>query len=124
MIKPNMASQWDPRNFKPLDMSKILGYPRRMPPRYEKWLAKFTGSDKKNAKDHMRDFFAFFQLHPVSDDVEDLAMELFSATFHDNARRWYDGLLDARFYIHGSIRRGLLQEIEYQRGSYGFAKQT
>jgi hypothetical protein len=31
----------------------------------------------------------------MSDDVEDLAMKLFSAILHDNARRWYDGLPDA-----------------------------
>jgi hypothetical protein len=66
-----------------------------MPPRYEKWLPKFTGSDEENVEDHMSDFWAFFQLHPISDDAEDLAMKLFSATLHDNARRWYDGLPDA-----------------------------
>jgi hypothetical protein len=37
---------------------------------------------------------AFFQLHPIS-DVEDLAMKLFSATLHDNARRWYNNLPNA-----------------------------
>jgi hypothetical protein len=66
-----------------------------MPPRYEKWLPKFIGSDEENAIKHMRDFYAFFQLHPISDDVEDLAMKLFSTTLHNNARRWYDGLPDA-----------------------------
>jgi hypothetical protein len=45
MTKPTMTSQWDPGNFKPLDMSKIPGYPRQMPPKYEKWLPRFTGSD-------------------------------------------------------------------------------
>jgi hypothetical protein len=95
MIKPNMDSQWDPHNFKPFYMSKILGYPRRMPPRYEKWFPKFTGSDEENVENYMRDFYAFFQLHPISDDVEYLAMKLFSATLHDNARRWYDGIPDS-----------------------------
>jgi hypothetical protein len=95
MTKPTMASQWDPGNFKPLDMSEILGYPRQMPPRYEKWLPKFTGSDEDNVEDHMSDFWAFFQLHPISDDVEYLAMKLFSATLHGNARKWYDSLPDA-----------------------------
>jgi hypothetical protein len=95
MTKPTMASQWDPRNFKPLNMSKISGYPRKMPLRYEKWLPRFTGSDEENVEDHMCDFWAFFQLHPISDDVEDLAMKLFSATLHENARRWYDALPDA-----------------------------
>jgi hypothetical protein len=46
-------------------------------------------------KDHMDNFWAFFQLHPISDDVEDLAMKLFSATLHGNARKWYDDLPDA-----------------------------
>jgi hypothetical protein len=40
-------------------------------------------------------FWAFFQLHPISDDVEDLVMKLFSTTLHGNARRWYDNLLTA-----------------------------
>ena len=66
-----------------------------MPPRYEKWLPKFTGSDEENANKHVCDFYAFFELHPISDDSEDLAMKLFSATLHDNAKRWYDDLPDA-----------------------------
>jgi hypothetical protein len=95
MTKPTMTSQWDPRNFKPLDMSKIPGYPRQMPPKYEKWLPRFTGSDGERANNHMDNFWAFFQLHPISDDAEDLAMKLFSATLHGNARKWYDNLPDA-----------------------------
>jgi hypothetical protein len=95
MTKPTMTSQWDPGNFKPLDMSKIPGYPRQMPPRYEKWLPRFTGSDEEKVEDHMSNFWAFFQLHPISDYVEDLAMKLFSATLHDKARRWYNSLPNA-----------------------------
>jgi hypothetical protein len=95
MTKPTMASQWDPGNFKPLDMSEISGYPRQMPPRYENWLPRFTGNDGVRVEDHMDNFWAFFQLHPISDDVEDLAMKLFSATLHGNARKWYDDLPDA-----------------------------
>jgi hypothetical protein len=92
MKKPTMTSQWDPGNFKPLDMSSIPGYPRQMPPKYKKWLPRFTGSDGETSDYHMVDFWAFFQLHPISDDAEDLAMKLFSATLHGNARRWYDNL--------------------------------
>jgi hypothetical protein len=95
MTNPTMASQWDPGNFKPLDMNKIMGYPRQMPPRYENWLPRFTGNDGVIAEDHMDNFWAFFQLHPISDDVEYLAMKLFSATLHGNARKWYDSLPDA-----------------------------
>jgi len=90
-----MTSQWDPGNFKPLDMSKILGYPRRMPPKYEKWLPRLTGSDGERAHYHMSDFWDFFQLHPINDDVKDLEMKLFSTTLHGNARKWYDNLPDA-----------------------------
>jgi hypothetical protein len=70
-------------------MSAILGYPRQMPPKYEKWLPKFTGTDAINVKEHMSNFWAFFHLHPISDDVEDLVMKLFSATLYDASRRWY-----------------------------------
>jgi hypothetical protein len=87
MTKPTMTSQWDPGNFKPLDMSKISGYPRQMPLKYEKWLPKFTGSVGERVDYHMGDFWAFFQFHPISDDVEDLEMKLFYATLHGNARK-------------------------------------
>ena len=68
-------------------MSEILGYPRQMPPRYENWLPRFTGNDGVIAEDHMDHFWAFFQLHPISDDAEDLVMKLFSATLHGSARK-------------------------------------
>jgi hypothetical protein len=95
MTKPSMTSQWDPRNFKPLDMSKISGYPRQIPPKYKNWLPRLTGSDGETVDYHMVDFLAFFQLHPIGDDVEDLEMKLFSATLHGNARKWYDNLPNA-----------------------------
>jgi len=66
-----------------------------MPPKYKNWLPRFTSSDRERADYHMGDFWAFFQFHPVSDGAEDLAMKLFFATIHGNARRWYDNLPDA-----------------------------
>jgi hypothetical protein len=66
-----------------------------MPPRYENWLPRFIGNDGVIVEDHMDNFWDFFQLHPISDDVEDLAMKRFSATLHRNSRKWYDSLLDA-----------------------------
>jgi hypothetical protein len=95
MKNPTMASQWDPGNFKPLDMSEISGYPRWILARYEKWIIKFTGNDVVSTEYHMSEFGAFFQLHPISDDAEDLVMKIFSVTLHDNARRWYDSLPNA-----------------------------
>jgi hypothetical protein len=93
-------------------MSAIPGYPRQMPPKYEKWLPKFTGTDATSAKEHMSNFWAFFQLHPISDDVEDLVMKLFSATLYDAARRWYLGLPD------GSIKTmDRLEQIFLRRWS-------
>jgi hypothetical protein len=51
-----------------------------MPAKYKNWLPRFTGNDVTSADDHMSNFWAFFQLNLVSDDVEDLVMKLFSAT--------------------------------------------
>jgi hypothetical protein len=87
-----MTSQWDPGNYKPLDMSKIPGYPRRMPPFYKNWLPRFAGIDGESLDYHMSKFWAFFQYRPVSDEAEDLVMKLFSASLHGEARRWYDNL--------------------------------
>jgi hypothetical protein len=91
MTKSTMTSQWDPGSYRPLDMSKIPGYPRKMPPRYEDFLPRFHGSDEDCPKSHMRRFWKFFQHFPVDDEAEDLVMKLFSASLHGEARRWYDG---------------------------------
>jgi hypothetical protein len=75
-------------------MSAIPGYPRQIPPKYEKWLPKYTNTDATSAEEHMSSFWAFFQLHPIADDAEDLVMKLISATLYDVARRWYLVLSD------------------------------
>ena len=80
-----------------------------MPPRYEKWLPKFTSSDEKNVEDHMCEFWAFFQLHPINDDAEDLAMELFSATLHDDAIRWYGVLPNASITSKDQLEEVILK---------------
>jgi hypothetical protein len=36
----------------------------------------------------MSNFWAFFQLHPISDDVEDLVMKLLFVALLDGSRRW------------------------------------
>jgi hypothetical protein len=129
MTKPTMTSQWDPGNFKPLDMSKILGYPRQMPPKYKKWLPRFTGSDGERVNNHMSNFWAFFQLHPISDDAKDLVMKLFSATLYGNDREWYDNLpnvsittmeqLEETFLKRWGFQledvQALLKELEYAK---------
>jgi hypothetical protein len=90
-----MASQWDPGNFKPLYMSEISGYLRKMPLKYENWLARFTINNGVIVKDHMDNFLSFFQLHPICYVAKDLVMKLFSTTLYGNARKWYDSLPDA-----------------------------
>jgi hypothetical protein len=108
----NNQRQWSSTLFRPLDMSAIPGYPRQMPPKYEKWLPKFTGTDATSAEEHMSSFWAFFQLHPIADDAEDLVMKLFSATLYDAARRWYLSLPD------GSIKTmDKLEELFLKRWS-------
>jgi hypothetical protein len=77
----------------------------------------------------MSDFWAFFQLHPISDDAEDLVMKLFSATLHGNARKWYDNLpvasitsmdqLEETFLKRWGMKlediQTLLKELEYAK---------
>ena len=106
----NNQRQWSSTLFRLLDMSAIPGYPRLMPPKYEKWLPKFTDTDATSAKEHMSSFWAFFQLHPISYDAEDLVMKLFFATLYDAARRWYLSLPD------GSIKTiDKLEEVFLRR---------
>jgi hypothetical protein len=91
-----VTSPWDPGSFKPLDMSKIPGYPRQMPPISKKrWLPEFTGRNGERADFHMNNFYSYFQLHPVADEAEDVVMILFANTLHGYAREWYYNLPDA-----------------------------
>jgi hypothetical protein len=87
-----MTSQWDPGNYRPLDMSKIPGYPRKMPLSYKNFLPRFFGLDGESLDYHMSKFWEFFQYRPVSDEAEDLVMKLFSASLHGEAKKWYDNL--------------------------------
>jgi hypothetical protein len=95
MMKPTMTSQWDLGNYKPLDMSKILGYPRQIPRIEGRWLPRFTGSDGERYDFHMNGFYSYFGLHPIDDDAEDVVMKSFPTTLHRNAKKWYDDLPDA-----------------------------
>jgi hypothetical protein len=92
MTNPTMNSQWDPGSYKPLDMSEIAGYPRKMPPRYEDFLPCFAGIKGECPESHMRRFWRYFQHFPIDDEAEDLVMKLFSASLHGGARRWYNNL--------------------------------
>jgi hypothetical protein len=87
-----MTSQWDPGNYRPLDMSRIPGYPRKMPLSYKNLLPRFFGLDGESPDYHMSRFWEFFQYRPVSDEAEDLVMKLFSASLHGEAKKWYDNL--------------------------------
>jgi hypothetical protein len=90
-------------------MSAIPSYPRQMPPKYEKWLPKFTGIHAISAEEHMSNFWVFFQLHPVSDDAEDLVMKLFSATLLDASRRWYRSLPDGSIKTMDKLEEAFLK---------------
>jgi hypothetical protein len=87
-----MTSQWDPGNYRPLDMSEIPGYPRKFSPFIEFLLPRFAGTNGECPDSHMRRFWDVFQSFPVSDDAEDVVMKLFSKTLHGDAKRWYDNL--------------------------------
>jgi hypothetical protein len=87
-----MTSQWDPGSYRPLDMSEIPGYPRKMPPRYEDFLPRFAGINGECPESHMIRFWKFFEYFPIDDEAEDVVMKLFSASLHGEARRWYDNL--------------------------------
>jgi hypothetical protein len=110
MMKPTMTSQWDPENYKPLDMIKILGYPRQMPSIEGIWLPRFTGSDGERDDFHMNDFYSYFGLHLVDDDAEDVVMKIFPTTLHGNDKKWYDDLPDASITSMNQLEEVFLKE--------------
>jgi hypothetical protein len=58
----------------------------------------------------MDNFWALVQLHPINDYVEDLAMNLFSATLHGNARKWYDDLPDPSITCMEQLEKTFLKK--------------
>jgi hypothetical protein len=93
-LSPMAQNPWVSNVFKPLDMSAIPGYPYNMPQNFEKWLPKFFGNDVTIVKEHLDKFWNYFLTHPINDEDEYIVMRLFSATFVEDARRWYNSLLD------------------------------
>ena len=76
---------------------------------YEKWLPKFTDTNATSVEEHMCNFWAFFQLHHISDDAEDLVMKLFSATLYDASRRWYLSLPDGSIKTMDRLEEAFLK---------------
>jgi hypothetical protein len=110
MIK-RMTSQWDPGSYEPLDMSKIPGYPRQMPPISKKrWLPGFSGRNGERADFHMNNFYSYFMLHPVADEAEDVVMKLFSNTLHGDAKKWYNNLPNASITSMDQFEEVFLEE--------------
>jgi hypothetical protein len=105
----NNQRQWSSILFKPLDMLAIPGYPRQMPPKYEKWLPKFIGTNAISAEEHMSNFWAFFQLHCISDDAEDLVMKSFSTTLYDASSSWYLSLPDGSIQTMDRLEEAFLK---------------
>jgi hypothetical protein len=85
---------WVTNAFKPLDMFAIQGYPHTMPQKFDKWLPKFSGNNVIIVEDHIYNFYACFQIQPLNNDDEDVVMKLFVASLVEDARKWYNNLLD------------------------------
>jgi hypothetical protein len=64
-----------------------------MPLKYEKWLPKFPSNFVTTIEENRSNFWAFFQLNLVIDDIKDLVMKLFSTTLTDASRRWYESVI-------------------------------
>jgi hypothetical protein len=109
MTKPTMTSQWDPGSYKPLDMSKIPGYPRQMPPISKRWFPKFTGGNGEDAEFHMREFYSYFVLNRVDDDAEDVVMKLFQRLFMEMLRSGMITFLMLASLLWTSLKKSFLK---------------
>ena len=81
-----------------------------MPPISKRWLPRFTGGDGERVDFHMDEFYSYFRLHPVDDDVEDVVMKLFSTTLRGNAKKWYHDLPDASITSMNQLEEIFLEE--------------
>jgi hypothetical protein len=86
--------KWASNNiFKPLDMSRICGFPHDMPKGASSWLSKFSGNDDTKVDYHLSRFYDEYGTHDeVNPQHSDVIMRLFSASLVGEARAWYDNL--------------------------------
>jgi hypothetical protein len=86
-----------------------LGYPHDVHERFHKWLPKFPVNNVIYVEDHVDTFYACFQNHLINNDDEDVIMKLFSSYLVENARKWYNKLLDMSIktckYFHNTFMK-------------------
>ena len=75
-------------------MFSIQGYPHTMPKKFDKWLPKLFRNNIITIEEHIDKFYACFQIQPLNNDDEDVVMKLFVASLVEDARKWYNNLLD------------------------------
>jgi hypothetical protein len=106
-----MNSQWDPRSYEPLDMRKIPGYPRQMPPISKKrWLPGLSGHNGERNDFHINNLYSYLMLQPVPDEAEDVVMKFFSNTLHGDAKKWYNNLPNASITSMDQFEEVFLEE--------------
>ena len=66
-------------------------------------------------EEHLGNFWDIFQLNLVSDDAEDLVMKLFSSTFTDDSRRWYNSLPSKSIKTMDQIEETFLRDEVQKR---------
>jgi hypothetical protein len=115
MTNPTMTSQWDPKNYKLLDMSNISGYPQKMPFEYINLLPGFCGGDRERADYHMRNFWNFFLSYSVDDYAEDVVMKLFTTMFSYNTKEWYDNLPEVSIKTMEQFEKKILERWGIQQ---------
>jgi hypothetical protein len=92
-IPPMAPPKWASNNiFKPLDMSRICGFPHNMPNGVDSWLSKFSGNNDTKVDYHLRKFYDDLGSHEVNLQHQDVIMKLFSASLIGDAKAWYDSL--------------------------------
>jgi hypothetical protein len=92
-ISPMAPPKWASDNiFKPLDMSRICGFPHDMPKGVGSWLSKFSGNNDTEVDYHLRRFYDEFGSHEVNTQHQDMIMKLFSTSLIGDAKAWYDNL--------------------------------
>jgi mitochondrial fission protein ELM1 len=57
-----------------------------MPQNFEKWFPKFSGNDAIIVEEHLDNFWACFQTHPLNDEDEDIVIVVESTNQMTNRR--------------------------------------
>jgi hypothetical protein len=103
--------KWELENiFKPLNMSRIHGFPHGMPKCASSKLSKFSTNDVTKEDYHLSRFYDEYGTHKINPQHSYVIMRLFFSSLIGDARAWYNNLPRKSINIWEDFERDFMRK--------------